>query len=97
MADISRLHRWSTLPPKAIEASGKEELPMITFVRTAVVAPGKMADAMTLDQQWTKLAKNKFDLDVHVNTPIGGNPSRKAWNGVRLASTDVYGLAFKQP
>ena len=52
---------------------------MITFVRTAAVAPGKMADAMTFNQQVTKLAKDKFGLEVHASTPIGGNPGRMAW------------------
>jgi hypothetical protein len=52
---------------------------MITFVRMAAVAPGKLADAMAFNQQVTKLAKDKFGLDVHASTPIGGNPSRMAW------------------
>ena len=52
---------------------------MITFVRTAAVAPGKLADAMAFNQQVTKLAKDKFGLDVHASTPIGGNPGRMAW------------------
>lgn len=45
---------------------------MITLVRTAVVMPGKLADVMTFNQQVTKLAWDKFDLDVHFSTPIGG-------------------------
>jgi hypothetical protein len=52
---------------------------MITFVRTAAVAPGKLADAVAFNQQVTKLAKDKFGLDVRASTPIGGNPSRMAW------------------
>jgi hypothetical protein len=52
---------------------------MITFVRTAAVAPGKLADAMAFNQQVTKLAKDKFGLDVQASIPIGGNPSRMAW------------------
>jgi hypothetical protein len=64
---------------EGIKATGKEELPMITFVRTASVAPGKLADAIAFNQQVTKLAKDKYFLDVHASTPIGGNPGRMAW------------------
>lgn len=68
---------------------------MITFVRTAVVAPGKLADAMTLNQQLTKLARDKFDLDVHVSTPIGGNPSRMAWTTSYPSLADFDAMSIK--
>ena len=35
---------------------------MVTFIRT-LSSPAKLADAMTLNQQLTKLASKKFDLE----------------------------------
>jgi hypothetical protein len=78
-----------------LRPNGKEELRMITVVRTSTVAPGKMADAMTFAQQVTKLARDKFDLDVHVSTPIGGNPSRIAFTASYPTLAEVEAMLIK--
>jgi hypothetical protein len=68
---------------------------MITFVRTAAIAPGKLPDAMAFNQQVIKLAKDKFGLDVHASTPIGGNPSRMAWTTSYPTLADFDAMSIK--
>ena len=52
---------------------------MITFIRTASVAPGKTADALSFSQHVVALVKDKFGVQISSSTPIGGNPNRIAW------------------
>jgi len=52
---------------------------MITFVRTATIAPGKVADALAFAHQIAKLVEKITGLKVAVTMPIGGNPFRIAW------------------
>ncbi len=53
---------------------------MITFVRTVSVAPGKMGEALKFAQDIVAYFKENFGIEVSVAMPIGGNPSRIAWN-----------------
>ncbi len=68
---------------------------MITFVRTAVIMPGKLPDAMTFNQQVTKLLRDKFDLDVHASTPVGGNPHRMAWTTSYSSLAEFDAMSIK--
>ncbi len=52
---------------------------MITISRTATIAPGKMGEAMAFAHQVSKLIKEKHGVTLEVLMPIGGNPSRIAW------------------
>jgi hypothetical protein len=52
---------------------------MITFVRTATIAPGKMAEAMGFAHEIAKLVEKITGLKVGVAVPVGGNPFRIAW------------------
>ena len=52
---------------------------MITFVRTAVIAPGKTHEAMTFAHQVTKMVEAKVGIKNTIMMPIGGNPSRIGW------------------
>lgn len=52
---------------------------MITFVRTASIAPGKIAEAMAFAHTVAKLIKEKFGADLRISVPIGGNPNRIAF------------------
>jgi hypothetical protein len=52
---------------------------MITFVRTATIAPGKVVEALTFAHQIAKLAEKITGLKVGVSMPVGGNPFRIAW------------------
>jgi hypothetical protein len=59
--------------------SGQEGIVMITFVRTATIAPGKVVEALTFAHQIAKLVEKITGLKVGVSMPIGGNPFRIAW------------------
>lgn len=52
---------------------------MITFIRSAVIAPGKMAEALAFAKQIAELVQRKHGATVQVLLPIGGNPSSIAW------------------
>jgi ABC-type sugar transport system substrate-binding protein len=52
---------------------------MITFVRTATIAPGKVAEALAFAHQVAKLVEKITDLKVGVSMPVSGNPFRIAW------------------
>ena len=49
---------------------------MITFVRTAVIAPGKTHEAMTFAHEVAKMVEAKVGIKDTVMVPIGGNPGR---------------------
>jgi hypothetical protein len=59
--------------------SGREGIVMITFVRTATIAPGKVVEALNFAHQIAKLVEKITGLKVGVSMPIGGNPFRIAW------------------
>jgi hypothetical protein len=52
---------------------------MITFVRTATIAPGKIGEALGFAHEVAKLVEKITGLKVGVNMPVGGNPFRIAW------------------
>jgi hypothetical protein len=52
---------------------------MITFVRTATIAPGKVAEALAFAHQIAKLVEKISGLKVGVSMPVSGNPFRIAW------------------
>jgi len=52
---------------------------MITFMRTATIAPGKTHEAMTFAHQVAKMVEAKVGTKLNMMVPIGGNPSRIAW------------------
>lgn len=52
---------------------------MITFVRTATIAPGKVAEALAFAHQIANLVEKISGLKVGVSMPVSGNPFRIAW------------------
>jgi hypothetical protein len=52
---------------------------MITFIRSAVIAPGKTSEALAFAHQITKLIADKFGITIDLVIPVGGNPSRIGW------------------
>jgi hypothetical protein len=52
---------------------------MITFVRTASIAPGKVGDAIAFAHKVAKLVEKITGLKIGVSIPVGGNPFRIAW------------------
>lgn len=53
---------------------------MITFIRSAVIAPGKTGEALAFAHQIAKLVTEKFGTRIELLMPVGGNPSRIAWS-----------------
>jgi hypothetical protein len=52
---------------------------MVTFTRSALIAPGKTREAMAFANQMVKLIKDKYDTKLEILVPIGGNPNRISW------------------
>ena len=52
---------------------------MITYVRTANIAPGKTAGALAFAHEIAKVVEKITGLKVSVSMPVGGNPFRIAW------------------
>jgi hypothetical protein len=52
---------------------------MIRFVRTATVAPGKLADALVFAKQIAEYLGKNHGQKLEVMVPVGGNPIRIAW------------------
>ena len=68
---------------------------MITFVRTRSIAPGKSAEARAFSEQITKLAKDKFGVELRASVPIGGNPDRIAFVSTYPGMAELETMATK--
>lgn len=65
---------------------------MITFIRTASIAPGKAPGAVAFGLEVVKLVKQSHNVTLHMNRPIAGNPNRLAWT-MTLASLAEFETA----
>jgi hypothetical protein len=52
---------------------------MITFVRSAAIAPGKTIEAITFGKLIARHIQDKYGTTIELLMPIGGNPNRIAW------------------
>jgi hypothetical protein len=52
---------------------------MIAFYRSAVIAPGKWANAMAFAKEVSAYIKDATGVEVSVAVPVGGNPMRVGW------------------
>ena len=52
---------------------------MIRFVRTASIAPGKVADALAFAKEISTFISKQYGVQLQVMMPVGGNPHRIAW------------------
>jgi hypothetical protein len=52
---------------------------MITWIRSAAIAPGKVPDAISFVKKATKLIEDKHSIKIIVSRPIAGNPTRIFW------------------
>jgi hypothetical protein len=81
---------------------------MITFLRTASIASGKVGSALGFAHEISGYIKSHFGLEVTVHMPIGGNPNRVAWSanydslaaldamqGRMMADKDYMGMVAK--
>ena len=52
---------------------------MITWIRSAAIAPGKVVDAFAFVKKATKLIDDKHNIKITVSRPMAGNPTRIFW------------------
>ena len=52
---------------------------MITWIRSAAIAPGKVPDALAFVKKAAKLIEDKSNVKITVSRPIAGNPTRLFW------------------
>ncbi|WP_431274558.1 hypothetical protein ACQ858_21530 [Variovorax ureilyticus] len=52
---------------------------MITFFRSAGIAPGKNASMLAFSKEIVAHIKATYGFDVEVLVPVGGNPQRIGW------------------
>jgi hypothetical protein len=53
---------------------------MISFYRSACIAPGKTPSALAFAHEVAAYAKTLTGVDLKVGVPVGGNPSRVGWS-----------------
>jgi len=52
---------------------------MITWIRSAAIAPGKVAEAFTFVKRAASLIADKHAIRIVVSRPLAGNPTRIFW------------------
>lgn len=68
---------------------------MISFMRTASIAPGKITDAISFAHAISKYIADQYGVTFRVFLPIGGNPNRIAWQMQFAALADWDALVVK--
>ena len=66
---------------------------MITMIRSAAIAPGKVGDAITFAHKIAKHILDTYGVKLTLSMPIGGNPNRIAWIATYagVAEWDAFG------
>jgi hypothetical protein len=62
----------------------------------AMIAPGKIAEAMAYAQQVAKPVNDKYGVPLRLNVPVGGNPDRVAvvWSHANLGEVEAIGASL---
>jgi hypothetical protein len=68
---------------------------MITFIRSASIAPGKTGDAIAFANQIGKHIKENYGVTIELLMPVGGNPNRMAWHAHYESLAQLEALAAK--
>jgi hypothetical protein len=68
---------------------------MITFIRSASIAPGKTGDAIALANQIGKHITENYGITIELLMPVGGNPNRIAWHARYETLAQVEALGAK--
>ena len=68
---------------------------MITFIRSASIAPGKTGDAIAFANQIGKHIKENYGVTLELLMPLGGNPNRIAWHARYETLAQVEALGAK--
>jgi hypothetical protein len=53
---------------------------MITWIRSAAIAPGKVGESFAFVKKAAKLVQDKHDITISISRPIAGNPTRIFWS-----------------
>ncbi len=68
---------------------------MITFVRTVSITPGKTAELLAFAHKVKDYIKQKYNLDMSLSMPVGGNPNRLAFIAVTSTLAEFETLTEK--
>ena len=68
---------------------------MITIIRSAAIAPGKIGDAVAFAHNIAKFLQEKYSVKLTIVMPIGGNPNRIAWLATYASMADWEELVAK--
>jgi L-ascorbate metabolism protein UlaG (beta-lactamase superfamily) len=68
---------------------------VITFIRSASIAPGKTGDEIAFANQIGKHIKENYGTTVELLVPVGGNPNRIAWHAHYESLAQLEALAAK--
>jgi hypothetical protein len=68
---------------------------MITFVRTAEIAPGKYAEAIHFAKALAEFVNTKYGANLSVGVPVGGSPNRIAWFSTYASLAELEETANK--
>ena len=55
---------------------------MITWIRSAAIAPGKTSEAFAFVRRARTLIAEKHGIDIAISRPLAGNPTRIFWSSV---------------
>lgn len=53
---------------------------MITWIRSAAIAPGKVGDAFSFVRKAARLVQDRHNITISISRPIAGNPTRIFWS-----------------
>jgi hypothetical protein len=77
---------------------------MVNFMRTAVIAPGKTADALAFANQVARHIREKHGTTLELLMPIGGNPEGSRYqsrgegetlSAILIADSEYMGMIAK--
>ena len=62
---------------------------MVTIMRSASIAPGKLGDALAFAHNIAKFIHEKYGIKLELLMPIGGNPNRIGWHTMYASLADL--------
>ncbi len=68
---------------------------MISFVRTYSIMPGKVGEAVAFARKLQTYVKDKYNIDMGLSMPIGGNPNRIAFVSMASGLADLEAVMGK--
>ena len=68
---------------------------MVSFFRTASIAPGKAGDAIAYAHQIAKFIEEKHGLKIALLMPVGGNPNRVGFHTMYPGLAEMEAMTVK--